>query len=142
MYSKSNSKEQHQEEGRVRELPGGALSVPSFTNPNVRYKTHPESGYCACPAYAYTGKPCKHVALGEAIQNAHALRFGKAIAEDRVMDLCYRIFSPLDDNYIGSYLLAVATEGYRHATPRMKFGAWRRHRRTLAMADAASRRAA
>lgn len=134
-------------EGRIKELPGGTMSIPSFTAPGVRYKVHVEAGYCSCPAAEHgpADYRCKHGILAEAVQNARKLRFGSRIAEERITEMCFDIFARLrqdDTNYIGSYLLALSVTDYRHATKRMEDAAWKQHRRTLLLAEQAEGRAA
>ncbi len=126
----------------IVELNGGALLVPSYTDVGVTYKTHPDSGYCSCKRFEFTGLCIKHVVLAEAVQEARGLRFGSGIAEENVVELCRRIFAPLDnkEHPIDSYTLFLEAMGSRYATDLMVREAMRRHGRILAINE--SRRAA
>lgn len=118
----------------VRELAGGALLIPSFSDPEKSYKVHADSGYCSCPAYEHKGICIKHITLGEAIQTVRTLKFGARIAEDSVTELCMRIFAPLKgETCRSSYDLLLETMAYRHSTDAMIRVAHKRHDRILSL---------
>ncbi len=127
VYSKS------QEEGTIRHLEGGAMVVPSFTDPTKRYKVHAESGYCQCDRHRFTGRCRKHVILAEAIC-ALGPKVCRVVAEENLLELCRRIYAPLKAIHpIDSYDLFLEVAAYRHASEAMVKDAMKRHRRVLAL---------
>ncbi len=127
VYSKSR------EEGTIRHLDAGAISVPSFTDPARRYKVHAESGYCQCDRHRFTGRCRKHVVLAEAIA-ALGPKVCRVVAEENLLELCKRIYAPLKaERAIDSYNLFLETAAYRHASGEMVKDALKRHRRVLAL---------
>lgn len=127
----------------IIELKAGAFRVPSFTDPSVTYLAHPESGYCQCPHYSHTGTFCKHLTTAEAIGQARARKFGAQIAEERVTELCSKLFAPLKgESCRGSYDLLLEVLASRHSTDAMVRAAMKRHHRILGMHDSGPRRAA
>lgn len=114
----------------IRELGGGALDMPSFSDPGTSYEVHPDSGHCTCPRYKNSHYCVKHPVLGEAVLKVRRLRFGKRLAEDKVIDLCLSIFAPIkNETRLGASDLFRETFTYKHSTPRMRLEAYRRYRR-------------
>ncbi len=123
-------------EREITELKAGAFRVPSFTDPNKAYTVHPD-GYCSCDRHRFTGRCEKHVELAKAITECRRLRFGARIAEARVTELAHRVYAPVHPNedFVASYKLLLDTLASRHATEGMKRQAFRRHGRTLLLAE-------
>jgi hypothetical protein len=116
----------------IKDLPGGALSIPSFTDPEKAYKVHVDSQYCSCPAAHFGRRGCKHLVLAEAIEKARSVRFGRRIAERNLVELCQRIYAPhKGDTPRRSYDLLIEVLAYRHSTDAMKQAALKRHGRVL-----------
>lgn len=115
---------------------GGAVLVESFSFPGTYYEVHPESGYCACPAYEHRGVCNKHVIAGEAILKARELQVGSELAEQVILDLAYRIFAPYrKETPEDSYDLFLEVAACRYSTDAMINAARNRHRKVLALED-------
>ncbi len=130
-------------EAVVTRLGRGVYRIASFSEPNTFYEVDPYEGTCTCPRYEYTNSCTKHVTLADAVCEARKLKFGSRIAEDRVTELCFRLFAPLKKECcIVSSNLRNEVNGCRYSTPRMKKAAAERHRRVLLAHDCGRGRAA
>lgn len=115
---------------------GGAVLVESFSFPGTYYEVHPESGYCACPAYEHRGVCHKHVITGKAILEARELPVGSELAEQVILDLAYRIFAPYrKQTPEDSYDLFLEVSACRYSTEEMVNAARNRHRKVLFLDD-------
>ncbi len=123
----------------VTRLGRGAYRIASFTEPGTFYEVNPYEGTCNHPyAYRQTA-PCKHVVLCEAILAARALRFGSRIAEERVTEMCRRIYAPLKkEGCIPSYKLLLEVTSSRYSTEAMEDAVRRRHGRALLLHENSS----
>jgi hypothetical protein len=120
-------------EGVIKDLPGGALSIPSFTDPEKTYKVHPATGFCQCKRYQWSGFCEKHVQTARALVKARELRFGSRIAERKILDLARRVYAPVKrgEHPIVSYELFLEVAGYKHAPESFVKAALKRHGRVL-----------
>jgi hypothetical protein len=119
-------------EREIKDLPGGAFLIPSFTDPEKTYKVHPATGFCQCKRYAFTGHCEKHVQTARALVKARELRFGSRIAERKILDLAHRVYAPVKREHpIVSYELFLEVAGYKHAPESFVKAALKRHGRVL-----------
>ncbi len=124
----------------VTRLGRGAYRIASFTDPGTFYEVNPYEGTCTCRRYEFTERCVKHVCLAESVLAARTLRFGAAIAEARVTELCLRLFAPVGkrESFTSSYRLLLDVLASRHSTEKMVEAAVRRHGRILLLHENSS----
>ncbi len=134
-------------EARIRELAGGALLIPSFSEEGKAYKTHPESGYCQCPRHQIHGICVKHRIFADAILKARDRksygRFNGQLIDEDIFELCKAIFSKVGrhEHPADSCKFANTVASHSYSTKAMRIAAWLRHEKVL-LRHEAGRRAA